>query len=51
MTVSSTEIRDIIKNQIQTFEAGMTLTNVGNVVEVGDGIAVVLAGIAGVALG
>ncbi len=41
MTVSSTEIRDIIKNQIQTFEAGMTLTNVGNVVEVGDGIATV----------
>jgi F-type H+-transporting ATPase subunit alpha len=41
MAVRSTEIRDIIRNQIQTFEAGMTMTNVGNVVEVGDGIATV----------
>ncbi|MCO5176705.1 MAG: F0F1 ATP synthase subunit alpha [Thermomicrobiales bacterium] len=39
MAVRATEIRDIIKDQIQSFEAGMTVTNVGNVVEVGDGIA------------
>jgi F-type H+/Na+-transporting ATPase subunit alpha len=41
MAVRSTEIRDIIKGQIQGFEAGMSVTNVGNVVEVGDGIATV----------
>lgn len=41
MAVRSTEIRDIIKGQIQGFEAGMEVTNVGNVVEVGDGIATV----------
>src|SRR3954451_23457080 len=41
MAVRSTEIRDILKQQIQSFEAGMTVTNVGNVVEVGDGIATV----------
>jgi F-type H+-transporting ATPase subunit alpha len=41
MAVRSTEIRDIIKNQIQSFESTMTMTNVGNVVEVGDGIATV----------
>jgi F-type H+/Na+-transporting ATPase subunit alpha len=41
MAVRSTEIRDIIRGQIQGFEAGMEVTNVGNVVEVGDGIATV----------
>jgi len=41
MAVRATEIRDIIKGQIQSFESGMTVTNVGNVVEVGDGIATV----------
>jgi F-type H+/Na+-transporting ATPase subunit alpha len=41
MAVRSTEIRDILKGQIQDFEAEMTVTNVGNVIEVGDGIATV----------
>ena len=41
MAVRSTEIRDILKGQIQNFEAEMTVTNVGNVIEVGDGIATV----------
>jgi F-type H+-transporting ATPase subunit alpha len=41
MAVRATEIRDIIKNQIQTFESSMAVTNVGNIVEVGDGIATV----------
>ena len=39
MALRATEIRDIIKNQIQSFESGMEVTNVGDVVEVGDGIA------------
>lgn len=41
MAVRSTEIRDILKGQIENFEAEMTVTNVGNVIEVGDGIATV----------
>src|SRR5687768_11123916 len=41
MAVRATEIRDIIKSQIQSFDAVATQTNVGNVVEVGDGIATV----------
>ncbi len=41
MAVRSTEIRDILRGQIETFEAEMTITNVGNVIEVGDGIATV----------
>jgi F-type H+-transporting ATPase subunit alpha len=41
MAVRATEIRDIIKNQIQSFDAVATQTNVGNVIEVGDGIATV----------
>jgi F-type H+-transporting ATPase subunit alpha len=41
MTVRATEIRDILRSQIQDFEASMRMTNVGNVIEVGDGIATV----------
>lgn len=41
MSIRATEIRDILKSQIQDFEAGMAMTNVGNVIEVGDGIATV----------
>ena len=39
MALRSTEIRDILKQQIQNFESEMSMTNVGNVIEVGDGIA------------
>ena len=34
MAVRATEIRDIIKSQIQSFDAVATQTNVGNVIEV-----------------
>jgi F-type H+-transporting ATPase subunit alpha len=39
MVVRATEIGDILKQQIAGFEQQMTVTNVGTVVEVGDGIA------------
>ena len=39
MVVRATEIGDILKQQIAGFEQDMTVTNVGTVVEVGDGIA------------
>lgn len=39
MVARSTEIRDILKKQIETFGTELTVTNVGYVVEVGDGIA------------
>jgi F-type H+-transporting ATPase subunit alpha len=39
MVVRATEIRDIIKEQIAGFTDQATITNVGSVVEVGDGIA------------
>jgi F-type H+-transporting ATPase subunit alpha len=39
MVVRATEIGDILKQQIAGFEQEMTVTNVGRVVEVGDGIA------------
>lgn len=39
MAVSATEISSIIKNQIAGFQDQATITNVGQVVEVGDGIA------------
>ena len=39
--VRATEIRDILRSQIQDFDASMRMTNVGNVIEVGDGIATV----------
>ncbi len=41
MSVRATEIRDILRSQIQDFDASMRMTNVGNVIEVGDGIATV----------
>jgi F-type H+-transporting ATPase subunit alpha len=41
MSVRATEIRDILRTQIQDFDASMRMTNVGNVIEVGDGIATV----------
>src|SRR4051794_32467863 len=39
MVVRATEISDLLKKQLEGFEQQMTLTNVGTVVEVGDGIA------------
>ena len=39
MAVSATEIGDILRQQIAGFEDQMTVTNVGTVVSVGDGIA------------
>lgn len=41
MVVRSTEIRDIIREQIETFGQNLTVTNVGTVVDIGDGIATV----------
>ena len=41
MVVRSTEISDIIRQQIAGFGQELTVTNVGTVVEVGDGIATV----------
>jgi F-type H+-transporting ATPase subunit alpha len=41
MSVRATEIKDILKEQIASFDTSMTLTNVGTVIEVGDGIATV----------
>jgi F-type H+/Na+-transporting ATPase subunit alpha len=39
MVARSTEIRDILKQQIESFGTELSVTNVGYVVEVGDGIA------------
>jgi len=39
MVVRATEISDLLKKQLEGFEQQMTVTNVGTVVEVGDGIA------------
>ncbi|MEX2425741.1 MAG: F0F1 ATP synthase subunit alpha [Thermomicrobiaceae bacterium] len=39
MVARSTEIRDILKKQIESFGTELSVTNVGYVVEVGDGIA------------
>src|ERR1041385_5405011 len=33
------EINDIIRKQIENFEAGVTVTEVGTVIKIGDGIA------------
>ena len=41
MVVRSTEIREIIQQEIERFGQELTVTNVGTVVEVGDGIATV----------
>jgi F-type H+-transporting ATPase subunit alpha len=39
MAIRAAEIRDIIKQEIEGFEQEATITNVGTVIEVGDGIA------------
>jgi F-type H+-transporting ATPase subunit alpha len=39
MVVRSTEIRDLIRGQIENFDQGLTATNVGTVIQIGDGIA------------
>ncbi|MCC6626096.1 MAG: F0F1 ATP synthase subunit alpha [Chloroflexi bacterium] len=39
MAVRSTEISDIIRRQIEGFDQGLTATNVGTVIQIGDGIA------------
>jgi F-type H+-transporting ATPase subunit alpha len=41
MSVRATEISDILRSQIENFGQQLTVTNVGTVVEVGDGIATV----------
>jgi F-type H+-transporting ATPase subunit alpha len=41
MSVRATEISDILRSQIEGFGQQLTVTNVGTVVEVGDGIATV----------
>ena len=41
MVVRPTEISDILRQQIETYGEKMVITNVGYVVEVGDGIATV----------
>lgn len=37
--IKANEINDIIRQQIENFDAGMTVTEVGTVIKVGDGIA------------
>jgi F-type H+/Na+-transporting ATPase subunit alpha len=39
MAVRSAEIRDIIRQEIEGFDQEATVTNVGTVIDVGDGIA------------
>ena len=39
MVLRATEIGDILRKQIAGFEQDLTVTNVGTVVEIGDGIA------------
>ncbi len=41
MSVRATEISDILRSQIENFGQQLTVTNVGTVVEIGDGIATV----------
>jgi F-type H+-transporting ATPase subunit alpha len=41
MAVRASEIRDLLINEIRRVPTGMTVTNVGSVIEVGDGIATV----------
>jgi F-type H+-transporting ATPase subunit alpha len=41
MSVRATEISDILRSQIESFGQQLTVTNVGTVVEIGDGIATV----------
>ncbi|HYJ46297.1 MAG TPA: F0F1 ATP synthase subunit alpha, partial [Pyrinomonadaceae bacterium] len=37
--IRANEISDIIRQQIENFEAGVTVTEVGTVIKIGDGIA------------
>ncbi len=37
--IKANEINEIIRQQIENFEAGVTVTEVGTVIKVGDGIA------------
>jgi F-type H+/Na+-transporting ATPase subunit alpha len=37
--IKANEINEIIRRQIQNFQAGVTVTEVGTVIKVGDGIA------------
>ena len=37
--IKANEINEIIRAQIQNFEAGVTIAEVGSVIKVGDGIA------------
>ena len=48
MVVRSQELADLIRQQIESFEAPRRLVDVGSVVEIGDGIAQV-AGLANAA--
>ncbi len=41
LTISAKEISDVLKKHISGFEAGVTVEQVGHIVEVGDGIALV----------
>ena len=36
--IRANEINDIIRQQIENFETGVTITEVGTVIKVGDGI-------------
>src|SRR6266478_624608 len=38
-TIRASEINEIIRKQIESFEAGVTVTEVGTVIKIGDGIA------------
>ena len=37
--IRASEINDIIRKQIENFDAGVTVTEVGTVIKIGDGIA------------
>ena len=37
--ISASEINDIIRKQIENFDTGVTVTEVGTVIKIGDGIA------------
>ncbi|QTQ07881.1 F0F1 ATP synthase subunit alpha [Macrococcoides canis] len=41
MAIKAEEISALLKSQIENYESGMTVTNVGTVIQVGDGIALV----------
>lgn len=41
MAIKAEEISALLKSQIANYESGMTVTDVGTVIQVGDGIALV----------